>query len=68
MKDSKSDLEFVCLSEEDYDELCLDVSYWAALAEILSERLSEHGLMAVVLEDEIWTRIRANEGGSDDLN
>jgi len=57
------DSEFVCLSEEDYDEMCKDISFWSALSELLSERLAEHGLLAIIEEDAVWERVREQESG-----
>lgn len=60
--------EFVMMSEEDYDELCMDVAFWSATSEMLSEVLEKNGIQVVISEDEIWERVRLTEGGTTDLN
>lgn len=60
--------EFIVMSEEAYDELCMDIAFWSATSEMLSEVLEKNGIQVVISEDEIWERVRLTEGGTTDLN
>ena len=65
MTENNADREYVMLSEEDYNEMCLDIEYWSAAVDMLTEKLEENGIVVVISESEIWDRVRSQEGTTD---
>lgn len=62
-----NEVEYVCLEESEYDQMCMDLSFWAATTELLNEILEKNGIEVMIPEDDIWKKVREMESASDEL-
>lgn len=56
----------IMMAEEDYNDMCYDISYLSALCDLLTEALAENGVELVFADSKIYERARELEAGSGD--